>query len=201
MKTEELTALGLTEEQVSGVFKLNGLDIEAGKKRIAELEGQVTGLTTERDELNNRLTTANETLAGFEGIDPAAIKGEVAKYKKQAEDAEKSYTAKLRERDQRDWLNKKLDEYGVKSPYARRQLISDAMAEGSGLSWKDEPFFGFDDYMKAAKEKDADLYQTAEEREAAKQQEEQKKQQPAFVGASGNNGAQGGQKYTPPKLF
>ena len=200
MKTEELTALGLTEEQTAGVFKLNGLDVEAGKKRIAELEGEVGKLTTERDDLNTRLTAANETLAGFEGIDPAAIKGEVEKYKKAAEAAEKSYTAKILERDQQDWLNKRLDDYGVKSPYARRQLIADAMAEGSGLSWKEGAFFGFDDYMKSAKEKDASLYMTAEEKEAAEKQAQNQGRQPSFVGPS-NDGTQGGKKYTPPKIF
>lgn len=200
MKTEELTALGLNQEQIDGVFKLNGLDVEAGKKRIGELEGQVNSLTTERDDLNTRLTTANETLGRFEGIDPEAIKGEVEKYQKAAKAAEERYTAQIRERDQRDWLGKKLDEYGVVSPYARRQLISDAMAENSGLSWKDGSYFGFDDFMKAAKEKDNGLYQTAEEKEAEAKKQEQSGKQPSFVGAS-NNGAQGGQKYTPPKLF
>lgn len=29
MKKEELTALGLTEDQIKGVQKLNGIDIEA----------------------------------------------------------------------------------------------------------------------------------------------------------------------------
>ena len=200
MKTEELTALGLNQEQIDGVFKLNGLDVEAGKKRIGELEGQVNSLTTERDDLNTRLTTANETLGRFEGIDPEAIKGEVEKYQKAAKAAEERYTAQITERDQRDWLGKKLDEYGVKSPFARRQLISDAMAQNSGLSWKDGSYFGFDDFMKAAKEKDNDLFQTAEEREAAAKKKEQDGKQPSFVGAS-NNGAQGEHKYTPPKLF
>lgn len=31
MKTEELTALGLTEDQVKQVFALNGKDVEAAK--------------------------------------------------------------------------------------------------------------------------------------------------------------------------
>ena len=42
MKTEELTALGLNEDQVKQVFALNGKDVEAAK---AALEG--AGATVE----------------------------------------------------------------------------------------------------------------------------------------------------------
>lgn len=194
MKTEELTALGLTKEQADGVFALAGKDIEKYKKRVSDLE-------TERDDLNTRLSTAEDTLKKFDGIDPAAIKQEVETYKKAAEEAKESYTAKLKERDQKDWLDKKLTEYGVKSPYARRQLMSDAMSADSGLSWKDGSFFGFDDYMKAAHEKDASLYQTAEEKKAAEEKAEQEKKAPSFVGPTGNNGAPETKKYVPPKIF
>lgn len=194
MKKDELTALGLTDEQADSVLKMAGQDIEKHKKKITDLEG-------ERDDLNGRLTAANETLKKFEGIDPAAIKDEVAKYKKAAEDAEQSYTKKITERDQQDWIGKKLDEYGVQSPYARRQLTSDIMAEGSGLSWKDGSFYGFDDFMKAAREKDAGLYQTADEKKAAAEKEALEKKAPAIVGPTGGNSGQPGQKYVPPKIF
>ena len=36
MKTEELTALGLNEDQVKQVFALNGKDVEAAKAAKAE---------------------------------------------------------------------------------------------------------------------------------------------------------------------
>ena len=41
-------------------------------------------------------------------------------------------------------------------------------------------FFGFDDFMKAAKQKDAGLYQTAEEKEAAEKAAKQKEKAPAL---------------------
>lgn len=41
MKKEELTALGLTEEQIGEVFKLNGLDIESYKDKNSNLETQL----------------------------------------------------------------------------------------------------------------------------------------------------------------
>lgn len=193
MKTEELTAIGLTEEQATQVLAIHGKDIEKHKKAVTTLE-------TERDDLKQRLTTAETTLKSFEGIDPAKIQQEVQTYKQQAEEAERRYTAQLTQRDQRDWLKGKFDEYGVASPYARKQLEAECMAEGSGCAWKDGAFFGFDDFMKAAKAKDASLYMTAEEKAEAEKAEKLKDKAPTFTGPTGDP-APAPDKFTPPKIF
>lgn len=189
MKTEELLALGLSQEQADAVFKMRGEEVTA-------LEKSVSGLTAERDDLRGRLQTAETTLKSFDGIDPANIKKEVEDWKQKAQTAEKDYNAKIAQRDQRDWLKAKFDEYKVNSPYARRQLESECMSDESGLTWKDGAFFGFDDFMKSAKEKDASLYLTAEEQEA----ETEKANAPTFTK---NTNTQGGktEKYIPPKIF
>lgn len=132
-------------------------------------------------ELQRRAEAAEEALKKFDGIDPENIQKEIDGYKKQ-----------LADRDRLDWITKKFDEYGVASPYARKQLAAECMADEGGLTWKDGAFLGFDDYMKAAKEKDAGLYQTAEEKEAAERS-------PYFTGKSDNNVKCG--KYTPPQIF
>lgn len=194
MKTEELIAIGLTEEQATQVLAMNGKDIEKHKKQITTLEG-------ERDALKTQFDTANATLKKFEGIDPQQIQQELQTYKTQAEEAEKRYTRELTQRDQKDWIGKKLDEYGVTSPYARRQLTSDIMAESSGLSWKDGAYFGFDDFMKSAKEKDKGLYQTAEEKAAAEKEAALKAGAPNFTGPVGDPGSGADKKFTPPKIF
>ncbi|MBQ2865824.1 MAG: phage scaffolding protein [Clostridia bacterium] len=194
MKTEELTAIGLTEEQATQVLAMNGKDIEKHKKQITTVEG-------ERDAFKAQLDTANETLKKFEGIDPQQIQTELQTYKTKAEEAEKKYTREMTQRDQKDWIGKKLDEYGVTSPYARRQLTSDIMAEESGLSWRDGAYFGFDDFMKSAKEKDNSLYQTAEEKAAAEKEAAQKAKAPTFTGPTSDPAGGGEKKFTPPKVF
>lgn len=194
MKTEELTAIGLTEEQATQVLAMNGKDIEKHKKQITTVEG-------ERDAFKAQLDTANETLKKFEGIDPQQIQTELQTYKTKAEEAEKKFTREMTQRDQKDWIGKKLDEYGVTSPYARRQLTSDIMAEDSGLSWKDGAYYGFDDFMKSAKEKDNGLYQTAEEKAAAEKEAAQKAKAPTFTGPTGDPAGGGEKKFTPPKVF
>lgn len=193
MKKEELTQLGLTEEQANAVFAMAGRDVEKFKKQVTDLE-------TERTDLQSRLTAANDAVAKFEGIDPEQLQGEVEKYKQQAVDAENNYQRQLLQRDQKSWIKGKMDEYGVESPYARKQLETEAMAEGSGLSWKDGAYFGFDDFMKAAKEKDNSLYESAEEKAAKAQQAQQQQNAPKIVGRTGNT-KPGGDKYVPPKIF
>lgn len=190
MKKEELTALGISEETAAKVLEINGKDIEHAK---SVKDKAITDITAERDGLKAQLDTAAATLKKFEGIDPEQIQTELQSYKTKAEEAEKQFARELTQRDQRDWLKAKLDEYGVSSPYARKQLEAECMSADTGLKWKDGAFFGFDDYMKVAKEKDAGLYLTDEEKKAAENA-------PVFTGPTGDPGV-GGKKYTPPKIF
>lgn len=209
MKTAELTALGISEEVAAKVLAINGKDIENAKTSVSEAKKkEIDKLTGERDGLRTQLDTANETLKKFEGIDPKQIQDELKTYKERAEKAEQDYARGITERDQRDWLKKKLDDYGVKSPLARKQIMQEVMSPEDGLKWQpekgDKPalFFGFDDYMKAAKAEDDTLYQTAEEKAAAEQQEDLEKGGPEFTGPAGDKpGAGGKERYTPPKIF
>ena len=193
MKTEDLTALGLNEEQVDKVFALHGKAINAQKQKTTAAE-------TERDNYKTQLEAANDTLKKFEGIDPDKIQGELQTYRQRAEDAEKDYAKKILKRDQTDWLKEKLDEYGVASPYARKQLIAEITDEDNGLKWKDGAFMGLDDFMKAAKAKDANLYQTAEEKEAAEKAAAEAAKAPKFT-APGGNPKPAGDNFVPPKIF
>lgn len=77
MKTEELKALGLNDEQVQKVFAMNGADIERKNQTI-------TTLTTERDAARTQLGDANKKL---EGYDP--------EWKTKAEQAENNAKAQV----------------------------------------------------------------------------------------------------------
>ena len=58
MKTEDLKALGLNDDQVQKVFAMNGTDMN-------DLKQQVTTLTTERDAARSQLGEANKKLEGY----------------------------------------------------------------------------------------------------------------------------------------
>ena len=195
MKTEDLTALGLTEEQANKVFAMHGKEINAQKQKTTAAE-------EERDNYKSQLATANDTLKKFEGIDPDKIKDEIQTYKTQAENAQKDFDRKITQRDQKDWIDKQLDEYGVSSPFARKQIVAECMAEDSGLTWKGGEFVGFGDYMKKAKEQDANLYMTAEEKAEAAKAEAAKQKAPTFTGSTGTGGSGGDDKeYKIPMIF
>ena len=161
-------------------------------KSVGEFTKTVGKLEAERDGYKTQLEALQETAKSFEGVDPAKLKEEVARWKQKATDAEKNFNAQITARDQRDWLNAKMEEYGVTSPYARKQLMSECMDETSGLKWKgaETGFFGFDDFMKAAKKADPSLYQSAEEK-AASQKEAQEAAKTAEA-------AQNAPKFTSP---
>lgn len=179
MKKEELTEIGLTEEQADKVIVMNGKSIESLKKTNKELSDS-------NEDLKGRLKTAEDTLTGFGELKPEEVTNQIQSYKDRAEKAEREAAEKITHRDQRDWLNTQFDEYGVISPYARKQLASEIMSK-DGLPWKDNAFLGFDDYMKAAKEKDNSLYLSEEEKENQKAKEHQQDKKKFFTGPTGKN--------------
>ena len=74
MKREELTAAGLTEEQINTVMKLNGDDINREKNKYADY-----------DQIKQQLEKANATIDGMKDYDD--VKASVAEYQKEAADA------------------------------------------------------------------------------------------------------------------
>ena len=200
MKKEELTALGISEDVAAKVLEINGKDIEHAK---AVKDKDIKTLQDERDGYKTRAETAEATLQNFDGIDPQKIQSELQTWKDKAAAAEKDFNAKITQRDQRDWIKGQLDTYGVTSPYARSAIQAECMDEKSGLKWKDGAFFGFDEYMKKAKEKDPGLYQTDEEKAEAEKQKQQQEKAPAFTGPAGDGktGGDGKKPFTVPTVF
>ena len=84
MKREELTAAGLTDEQVENVMKLNGDDINREKAKFSDY-----------DDIKKQLEKANATIEGWKDYD--AIKADVSKYQQEAENARKEAAAKVQQ--------------------------------------------------------------------------------------------------------
>ena len=152
MRTEELAALGLTKEQISKVHAMNGKSVAEYKKKLAELEAECETLKAEAEK-------AEAALLSLEGVNAEQVIAEIQSYKDTIANAQNNFDKQMTMRDQKAWVDKKLDEYGVNSSFARQQLTADIMSEDSGLVWQDGEYYGFDDYMRTAKEKDGSLYQ------------------------------------------
>ena len=84
MKREELTAAGLTDEQIDRVMKLNGDDINREKAKYSDY-----------DDVKKQLEKANATIEGWKDYD--AIKADVAKYQQEAENVRKEAAAKVQQ--------------------------------------------------------------------------------------------------------
>lgn len=134
MKTEELKALGLNDDQVQKVFAMNGTEMN-------DLKQQITTLTAERDTARNNLSDANKKL---EGYDP--------EWRTKAEKAENDAKAQVEEL-QKDFAAQTAAA-GVKfsSESAKRAFLSDLKAKK--LPLQDGKLLGFEDYLKSYRESD-----------------------------------------------
>ncbi len=95
MKTEDLRALGLSDEQITEVFKLNGQDIEELRKTNELLVGEKAVLSAEKENLETQLTTANGKIEEFSGLDIEQIKTEAAEYKTKYEESKTEYETEI----------------------------------------------------------------------------------------------------------
>lgn len=84
MKREELTAAGLTEEQINTIMKLNGDDINREKAKYSDY-----------DDVKKQLEKANATIDGMKDYDD--VKAKVTQYQQEAENARKEAAAKVQQ--------------------------------------------------------------------------------------------------------
>lgn len=206
MKTEDLKTLGLNDDQIKSVQALHGKDIEGHKSALASAERERDEAKASRDTLQSQLDAANDTIAKFGDATPEsieALKGDVEKYQTEAKKAKEKYDSDIKQRDQIAWLDTQLGEkgYDVRSQLARQAIKANVMNADNGLPWREGRFFGFDDYMKAEKEKDNDLYMTAEEKKAAEDAAKKEEGSPYFAGKTGSDGKESSGKAGHPRLI
>jgi len=157
MKTEELKAQGLTEEQISFVMAENGKDLK-------KLQKENDNLTADRDTWKEKAEAAETTLKGFEGVDLETMQKELADWKQKATEAEKNAQAQLYERDFNDALKAELENVKFSSEAAKRAIMAEI--KESGLKLKDGKILGLNDLISQMKEKDASAFVDEEHQKA-----------------------------------
>jgi len=153
MKTEDLQAIGLTEDQIKKVFELNGKDIAAEKKAVSKAED-------DRDAWKKRAEAAEETLKGFDGVDVEKMRSEVEEWKKKAEEAAQKYQKDIEERDFSEALKAALDDVKFSSESAKKAVIAEIKA--AGLSMRSGKIVGLQDVLDQIKADDASAFAPAE---------------------------------------
>ena len=134
MKTEELKALGLNDDQVQKVFAMNGAEIN-------DLKQQITTLTAERDTARNNLSDANKKL---EGYDPD--------WRTKAEKAENDAKAQVAALQQDFAAQSAAAGIKFSSESAKRAFLADLKAKK--LTLQEGKLLGFEDYLKSYREAD-----------------------------------------------
>lgn len=125
-------------------------------KNTAEHNKAISKLEADRDAWKEKAESAEETLKGFDGIDPTQVQTELSAWKKKAEDAEKDRDAKLYERDFSDALKAELEGVKFTSEAAKKSVMADI--KEAGLKLKDGKILGLNDLISQMKEKDASAF-------------------------------------------
>lgn len=149
MKTEELKAQGLTEEQISFVMAENGKDLK-------KLQKENDNLSADRDTWKEKAEAAETTLKGFEGVDLETMQKELSDWKQKATEAEKNAQAQLYERDFADALKTEFEGIKFSSEAAKRAIMAEV--KEAGLKLKDGKILGLNDLLSQMKEKDASAF-------------------------------------------
>lgn len=134
MKTEELTALGLTEDQAAKVFALHGQD-------VTKLNNSITTLTAERDGLKTQLGEANTKLTGY---DP--------EWKTKADEAERLADEKVKGLEYQYAAAAVVNGKKFTSEAAKKAFLTDLVEKK--LPLENGKFLGYEDFEKTYKEKD-----------------------------------------------
>lgn len=134
MKTEDLKALGLNDEQVQRVFAMNGTELN-------DLKQQVATLTAERDTARTNLGEANKKLAGY---DPD--------WKTKADQAEQNAKAQVAELQQDFAAQTAAAGVSFSSESAKKAFLADLKAKK--LPLQEGKLLGFEDYLANYKKTD-----------------------------------------------
>lgn len=149
MKTDELKAWGLTDEQSEKVMAQYGKD-------VSKLQKENEKLTADRDKEKERADTAEETLKKFDGVDVETMQAELATWQQKAKDIEKDYADKLSQRDFEDALKEEISGYKFTSEAAKEAIM--ARIRNAGLKVSDGKILGLSDLLAQMKEKDASAF-------------------------------------------
>lgn len=159
MKTEELKAQGLTEEQISFVMAENGKDLK-------KLQKENDNLSADRDTWKEKAEAAETTLKGFEGVDLETMQKELSDWKQKATEAEKNAQAQLYERDFADALKTEFEGIKFSSEAAKRAIMAEV--KEADLKLKDGKILGLNDLLSQMKEKDASAFVDDAQQQAQK---------------------------------
>lgn len=164
MTKQELLDLGLSEEQIKEVFKINDIDIEKAK-------GDLSTKETELESIKEQLKQANTQIESFKEMDIETIKATADEYKSKYEEAQ----AKAQEELEKVQFEHKL-ESALTGAKAKNTRAVKALLDLEGLKLNKDEIVGLSEQLEKLKEENDYLFES---------QEENKEGPPAFIRPGG----------------
>lgn len=124
MTKEQLEALGLNEEQIAEVFKLNGIAVNNAKGDLAAKETELETKTKEVETLQGQLETANTEIESYKEMDVEAIKAAADDYKTKYEAAKTEAEKEIESLKFEHSLESALNKAGAKNVKAAKALLN-----------------------------------------------------------------------------
>lgn len=134
MKTEDLKALGLNDEQVQRVFAMNGADVNREKQAAETAKAERDAMRTQLDEANTKL----------KGYDPD--------WQQKAADAEQKAAAQVSALKADYAAENAAARLKFSSASAKKAFMADLAAKN--LPLQGDSLLGFDDFVKTYREND-----------------------------------------------
>jgi len=131
MTKEELLALGLNEDQIKEVFKINGIDVEKAKGEFDTVKNTLATKETELTTAKDQLKTANETIQSYKDMNIEDIKKSADDYKKKFEDAETKAQAEIDALKFEHAVENALNKAGAKNVKSVKALLDLEVLKGS----------------------------------------------------------------------
>ena len=124
MKKEDLTKIGLTDEQVKEVFRLNGIDVNAEKSKtdsaVADLKG-----------VRDQLSTTQAQLKELQEMDPAKLQEEIGRLNETLTNQKAEFEKQIADRDFSDAVNSAITTAGGRSAKAIRPFLDEVALKAS----------------------------------------------------------------------
>lgn len=156
MKREFLEGLNLNKEAIDAIMAENGKDIEAEKKKTANIQNKLDTANTELTTVKEQLESANSTIQSYKDMDIEGIKKSADDWKAKYEEDTKKLQADLQAKDY---------DYAAKDYINQFKFIDDDVKEivlnkfkAKEFKLEEGKFLGADDFMKDYQEAHKSLF-------------------------------------------
>lgn len=143
MKTEDLKAQGLTEEQINFIMAENGKDVNAVRAKLTTAE-------TERDTYKQQAEDAQKEIQGYKDMDIEGIKQAASNWETKYNTDLQALQTKLDGQAYDFALKEYVNGYQFTSELVKQAVVSQLKEQQFKLN--DGKFLGADDFMKSLKE-------------------------------------------------